>query len=76
MDQVVDRVGHQPPDVTMIITVTLNTLCSPHTCQQPEPVVLEVTHAGRHIEEAVIEASHRDLNSDQLTQHYPSCPHH
>ena len=55
----------------MIIITTLTTHCSPHTCQQTEPVVLEVTHAGRDIAEAVIEASHRDLNTDMLT-HYPS----
>ena len=55
----------------MTIITTLTTHCSPHTCQQPKPVVLEVTHAGRDIEEAVIEASHRDLNTDMLT-HYPS----
>ena len=49
MDQVMDRVSHQPP----------------HRGQQPEPVILEVTNTSRYVEEAVIEASNGDLESDQ-----------
>ena len=69
MDQMVDRVSHKPPAVTNIVIMVnpdqLTSLYSPHRCQQSEPMVLEVTHAGRDIEEAIIEASHRDLSSGQ-----------
>ena len=54
MDQVMDRVSHQPP----------------HRGQQPEPVILEVTNTSRYVEEAVIEASHGDLESDQSDMGY------